>query len=78
MPRPRVERDLACLYYAGAITSKRSNAAPPGQVFRGATAGSKLSEFDPDAMWDSTQAAPPESTRTLEAESTAAVGLQRQ
>ena len=78
LPRPRIESDLACLYYAGAITSKRSNGAPPGQVFRGANAASKLSEFDPEAMWDSTQAAPPESTRTPEAAPTAPVMLQRE
>ncbi|AMO23706.1 hypothetical protein GCM10027034_36880 [Ramlibacter solisilvae] len=64
LPRLRLERDLACLYYAGAVTTQRRNAAAPGQGFRGATETSKFSAFDAETLWDATKPPPQEAIPT--------------
>ncbi|GAB2594640.1 hypothetical protein GCM10027034_29900 [Ramlibacter solisilvae] len=58
LPRLRLENDLACLYYAGAITSRQRNAGNPGQDFKRETAIAQVSEFDAEALWGTTKPPP--------------------
>jgi hypothetical protein len=52
LPRARLERDVACLYYANAITTEQRNAAVAGQGFKGAPSTGSMSELDPALLWD--------------------------
>lgn len=52
LARARLERDVACLYYANAITTQQHRAAPAGHGFQAAAIAPRRSELDGDALWD--------------------------